>query len=126
MAKNYFILQFSVCNTLCFSVNKLVLIFLIITQENVYLRHAILGAEWCRQTPLDGLVELPYILSMSEHEQKEMMANLGEHKEDFEEEESFFQNFTFVFEKKKDYDSFCKELMDQKNLKLCARFEDAS
>ena len=39
-------------------------------------------------------------------------------------EDSPAELFTFVFTKKKDYDKFCEELVDKKNYRLSARFEE--
>ncbi|KAM6920786.1 uncharacterized protein PEZ65_012678 isoform 1-T2 [Lycodopsis pacificus] len=93
------------------------------TEEvNVLLRDSLAAADWCRKTQFDGGFKVPAVLSMDEKEQ-EALQELH-NCEDDPSEESPAELFTFVFDKQKDYEKFCTELVDKNNFKVFSRFEE--
>ncbi|KAM6894884.1 uncharacterized protein PEZ65_022495 [Lycodopsis pacificus] len=88
------------------------------TEEvNVLLRNSLAAADWCRKTQFDGGFKVPAVLSMDEKEQQEALQELH-NCEDDPSEESPAELFTFVFDKQKDYEKFCTELVDKNNFKV--------
>ena len=59
---------------------------------------------------------------MDEKEQTETLQDLNNWEGDLD-ESSPAELLTFVFQEKQDYDTFCKEMVDNRNYKVFARFE---
>ena len=90
-------------------------------QKNTFLTDCIKAADWCSKRQFFGRVKLPGVLNMDEEEREETLRELQE-ENDYGDEDSPAEFFTFVFEQKKDYDTFCANVVDGKNLKVFARF----
>lgn len=61
---------------------------------------------------------------MQKTEQDELLEGL-QRWENQDEEDSPAEQLTFVFEKQKDYEKCCTEMVDKRGLKLFAKFEKA-
>ena len=70
---------------------------------------------------VDGRVSYPAALSMDKEEE---METSGWSQEDDHDDSSPAEQFSFVFQKKKDHDKFCSEIIDENNYKVFARFEE--
>ncbi|KAM4526908.1 uncharacterized protein V3H82_022374 [Fundulus diaphanus] len=81
------------------------------------------AADWCREQQFSGRITLPVVLDMDELEQAEALEALKTWDEEYN-EYSPAEHFTFVFEKKEDYEKFCLYIVDVKKLKVFARFEE--
>ncbi|KAL7396616.1 hypothetical protein ABVT39_011641 [Epinephelus coioides] len=91
---------------------------------NSLLRDCMTAADWCSKEKFDGRLQLPAVVSMDNEEQTETLSLLQRWGKDYGDEDSPAELFTFVFEKRKDYDKFCEKLVDEKNYKVFARFEE--
>lgn len=98
------------------------MMFSSLLQEKALLKHVLAAADWCQKSKFEGAVKLPAVLSMDEEEKLEILQEL-ESWEDAYDESSPAEMFTFVFEKKSDYEKFTEEVVDNKDLKVFARFE---
>ncbi|KAM4595724.1 uncharacterized protein V3H82_003115 [Fundulus diaphanus] len=63
------------------------------------------AADWCREQQFSGRITLPVVLDMDELEQAEALEALKTWDEEYN-EYSPAEHFTFVFEKKEDYEKF--------------------
>ncbi|KAM4557388.1 uncharacterized protein V3H82_017142 [Fundulus diaphanus] len=70
------------------------------------------AADWCREQQFSGRITLPVVLDMDELEQAEALEALKTWDEEYN-EYSPAEHFTFVFEKKEDYEKFCLYIVDK-------------
>ncbi|MED6256189.1 hypothetical protein ATANTOWER_021574 [Ataeniobius toweri] len=81
------------------------------------------AADWCQKTTFPGRVTFPKVLDMDNTEQTETLEAI-KNWEDEHDDSSPAELLTFVFQKKEDYEKFCKEIMDVQNINIFARFEE--
>ncbi|KAM8759856.1 uncharacterized protein AB9X84_008125 [Acanthopagrus schlegelii] len=92
-------------------------------ESDVILRDCVAAADWCRKAKFDGGLEMPQVLSMDKEEQTQILQDLRSW-EDEHDSESPAEMFTFIFQKKKDYEHFWEQVVEGKNYKVFARFEE--
>lgn len=102
--------------------NTLIL-FSCLLQSIVFLRDCIAAAECCRKTKFDGRLEISAALSMDKEEQPKILQDLRSW-EDEHYVDSPAEMFTFIFQKKTDCDNFWTQVVEVKNYKVFARFEE--
>ena len=81
------------------------------------------AADWCRNTKFEGKLHFPPVLSMDNEDQNEALKALRSWDGD-PDDESAAEVFTFVFQKRKDYEKFCTTLVDERNYKVFTKFEE--
>ncbi|ROJ64739.1 hypothetical protein DPX16_3761 [Anabarilius grahami] len=91
-------------------------------EKNLLIRDSRTAADWCSKRNWDGKIQFPTVLSMEKEEQIaskcKLQSWIGEY-----DESSPAELFTFVFEKKVDYDVFWTEMVDKMKYRIFARFE---
>nr|XP_055036496.1 uncharacterized protein LOC129423979 [Misgurnus anguillicaudatus] len=92
-------------------------------EENTFMRDIMAAVTWCNNTEFTAPLHVPSVLSMEKEEQNKALEKLHSWKGEFD-ESSPAELFTFVFNKRKDYEKFCYELIDEKRYRLFARFEE--
>ncbi|XP_067307895.1 uncharacterized protein [Pseudorasbora parva] len=92
-------------------------------EENLLIRNGRTAAEWCSKRNWDGKIQFPTVLSMEREEQIESKCKLESWIGEYD-ECSPAELFTFVFEKKEDYEVFWTEMVDKMKYRIFARFEE--
>ncbi|XP_059915856.1 uncharacterized protein LOC132463593 isoform X2 [Gadus macrocephalus] len=90
-------------------------------EEDVVLKDTIQAAAWCQVQSFKDSVSLPEVIGMEGWEQRAASVQRKSH--DGGDEEEAWQPFQFSFQLQTDYELFCVEMMDRRNLKVFASFE---
>ncbi|CAL8235758.1 unnamed protein product [Arctogadus glacialis] len=94
---------------------------LLIQEDDVVLKDTIQAAAWCQLQSFKDSVSLPEVIGMEGWEQ--MAASTQRKSHDGGDEEETWKPFQFSFRLHTDYELFCVEMMDRRNLKVFASFE---
>ncbi|KAF6721841.1 hypothetical protein FQA47_016374 [Oryzias melastigma] len=92
-------------------------------EQKALLHNTMKAAKWCRTQSFKGRHSLPDVVKMDEREQKETLQEL-QHCEDEGRSMELREPFMFSFQLKSDFEVFCAEIMDVKNLKVYVCFEE--
>ncbi|XP_059929373.1 uncharacterized protein LOC132473321 [Gadus macrocephalus] len=90
-------------------------------EDYVVLKDTIQAAAWCQLQSFKDSVSLPEVIGMEGWEQ--MAASTQRKSHDGGDEEETWKPFQFSFRLHTDYELFCVEMMDRRNLKVFASFE---
>ncbi|KAK0135978.1 hypothetical protein N1851_024264 [Merluccius polli] len=93
-------------------------------EDDVVLKDTIQAATWCQLQSFKDSVSLPEVIGMEGWEQ--MAASTERKSDDGGDEEKTCKKikpFQFSFRLHTDYELFCVEMMDRRNLKVFASFE---
>ncbi|CAL8255536.1 unnamed protein product [Boreogadus saida] len=90
-------------------------------EDDVVLKDTIQAAAWCQLQSFKDSVSLPEVIGMEGWEQ--MAASTQRKSHDGGDEEETWKPFQFSFRLQTDYELFCVEMMDRRNLKVFASFE---
>ncbi|CAL8255323.1 unnamed protein product [Boreogadus saida] len=90
-------------------------------EDDVVLKDTIQAAAWCQLQSFKNSVSLPEVIGMEGWEQ--MAASTQRKSHDGGDEEETWKPFQFSFRLHTDYELFCVEMMDRRNLKVFASFE---
>ncbi|CAL8282791.1 unnamed protein product [Gadus morhua 'NCC'] len=90
-------------------------------EDDVVLKDTIQAAAWCQLQYFKDSVSLPEVIGMEGWEQ--MAASTQRKSYDGGDEEETRKPFQFSFRFQTDYELFCVEIMDRRNLKVFASFE---
>ena len=90
-------------------------------EDDVVLKDTIQAAAWCHLQSFKDSVSLPEVIGMEGWEQ--MAASTQRKSDDGGDEEETWKPFQFSFRLHTDYELFCVEMMDRRNLKVFASFE---
>ncbi|CAL8257427.1 unnamed protein product [Arctogadus glacialis] len=90
-------------------------------EDDVVLKDTIQAAAWCQLQSFKDSVSLPEVIGMEGWEQ--MAASTQRKSHDGGDEEETWKPFQFSFRLHTDYELFCVEMMDRRNLKVFASFE---
>ncbi|CAL8258912.1 unnamed protein product [Arctogadus glacialis] len=94
---------------------------LLIQEDDVVLKDTIQAAAWCQLQSFKDSVSLPEVIGMEGWEQ--MAASTQRKSHDGGDEKETWKPFQFSFRLHTDYELFCVEMMDRRNLKVFASFE---
>ena len=90
-------------------------------EDDVVLKDTIQAAAWCQLQSFKDSVSLPEVIGMEGWEQ--MAASTQRKSHDGGDEEETWKPFQFSFRLHTDYELFCVEMMDRRNLKVFPSFE---
>ncbi|CAL8255990.1 unnamed protein product [Boreogadus saida] len=90
-------------------------------EDDVVLKDTIQAAAWCQLQSFKDSVSLLEVIGMEGWEQ--MAASTQRKSHDGGDEEETWKPFQFSFRLHTDYELFCVEMMDRRNLKVFASFE---
>ncbi|CAL8378225.1 unnamed protein product [Boreogadus saida] len=90
-------------------------------EDDVVLKDTIQAAAWCQLQSFKDSVSLLKVIGMEGWEQ--MAASTQRKSHDGGDEEETWKPFQFSFRLHTDYELFCVEMMDRRNLKVFASFE---
>ncbi|XP_059899586.1 uncharacterized protein LOC132451243 isoform X1 [Gadus macrocephalus] len=90
-------------------------------EDDVVLKDTIQAAAWCQLQSFKDRVSHPEVIGMEGWEQ--MAASTQRKSHDGGDEEETWKPFLFSFRLHTDYELFCVEMMDRRNLKVFASFE---
>lgn len=95
-------------------------------QEGVFIRDAMVAADWCRRTQIEGSLQLPAVLYMDIQKKKELHMEL----KSWEAEYAYYILYSsagmlmFALQKMGDFELFDSHIVDQRHLKVFSRFEE--
>ena len=94
-------------------------------KEKDALSDIIEAATWCQTQSFHDRVSLPAVIGMDREGQKTALAGLkSNYSRDEEETLLCMEPFLFRFNSQRDYEHFCKELIDRRKLIVSASFEE--
>ncbi|XP_051792795.1 uncharacterized protein LOC127530323 isoform X2 [Acanthochromis polyacanthus] len=93
-------------------------------RENPLVRDAVAAAQWCETTTFKGKISLPQVVTMAKEERVRAVELLCDCDGQEEEETADVREpFLFLFSLQEDYETFCQEIIDRRNMKVFCGFD---
>lgn len=87
------------------------------------LRDTIEAARWCGAQAFKGKCSLPEVIDMDEEERLRAVELLKMSGQDEDEANDLREPFLFVFSLQEDYENFCVEIIDTRQMQVFSAFE---